>query len=115
MGLTASLRKEILDSTVEILDEVFRWNAYGARALAGMLERDLLGDGSSLESFEKVGFRDQWSFSPQHSQWMMITSAQFAVPGVITRLSSVHSSRSIDRLNDLCFVKGRLIDRTFSH
>ncbi|BBN15764.1 protein MpCache3 [Marchantia polymorpha subsp. ruderalis] len=54
MGLTASLRKEILDSTVEILDEVFRWNAYGARALAGMLERDLLGDGSSLESFEKI-------------------------------------------------------------
>ncbi|KAG6552050.1 hypothetical protein Mapa_006356 [Marchantia paleacea] len=52
--LTESLRKEILDSTVEFLDEVLRWNAYGARALAGMLEKDLLGDGSSLESFEKI-------------------------------------------------------------
>ncbi|KAL2611960.1 hypothetical protein R1flu_023652 [Riccia fluitans] len=52
--LTESLRKEILGSTVEILDKVFRWNAYAARSLAGMLDKDLLGDGTSLESFSKI-------------------------------------------------------------
>lgn len=52
--LTESVRKEIRESTVESLDELFRWNAYGAKALVEMLEKDLLGDGASLESFSKV-------------------------------------------------------------
>ncbi|KAL3683300.1 hypothetical protein R1sor_001322 [Riccia sorocarpa] len=52
--LVESSRREILDTTVEMLEKGFRWNSYAARSLAGMLEKDLLGDGTSLESFSKI-------------------------------------------------------------